>query len=403
MTTLPVRRPAVDRLRAEIERNARRARNGIKLAAGVDRPGVGLTPKDVIWRHGRTELWRYRNDDVRYRPPLLIVFSLVTRSYVLDLTPGNSFVERLRAAGFDVYLLDWGTPDERDAANRLEDYVDDAIPAAIKHVRRRSGAAEVNLLGYCFGGVLALLHAAHHPSSPLRSLTVMATPVDFAELGALGAAFKATNLDVESVLGDDGNISPEVMLQAFRSLTPMGELTQLVSLLERLWNDEYVAGHRAMTGWATDHIPFPGATARQTVQMLLRDNGLMTGQVVLGGDPVRVSDITVPFLSVLGTRDHIIPPAAAAPALDLVGSADKRELRLEGGHVDLVVGRTASKTTVPTIIEFLRERSEPSMSLNRSRSTSSTTATEACTTWSSRPTTSNDELASLDAVGIADA
>jgi polyhydroxyalkanoate synthase len=134
MTTLPVRRPAVDRLCAEIERNARRARNGIKLAAGVDRPGVGLTPKDVIWRHGRTELWRYRNDDVRYRPPLLIVFSLVTRSHVLDLTPGNSFVERLLAAGFDVFLLDWGTPDERDAANRLEDYVDDAIPAAITHV-----------------------------------------------------------------------------------------------------------------------------------------------------------------------------------------------------------------------------------------------------------------------------
>jgi polyhydroxyalkanoate synthase len=114
--------------------------------------------------------------DVRYRPPLLIVFSLVTRRYVLDLTLGNSFVERLLAAGFDVYLLDWGTPDERDAANRLEDYVDDAIPAAIKHVCRRSGAAEVNLLGYCFGGVLAL-HAAHHPFSPLRSLTVSATPV----------------------------------------------------------------------------------------------------------------------------------------------------------------------------------------------------------------------------------
>ena len=107
------------------------------------------------------------------------------------------------------------------------------------------------------------------------------------------------------------------------------------------------------------------ATAKQAVQMLLRDNGLMTGQVVLGGDPVRVSDITVPFRSVLGMRDHIIPPAAAAPVLDLVGSADKRELRLQGGHVGLVVGRMAARTTVPTIIEFLRERSEPSMSARR--------------------------------------
>jgi polyhydroxyalkanoate synthase len=94
----------------------------------------------------------------------------------------------------------------RDAANRLEDYVDAAIPAAITQVCRRAGTGKVNLLGYCFGGVLMLLHAAHHPSSPLRSLTVMATPVDFAQLGPLGDVFSTTGLDVESILGDDGNV-----------------------------------------------------------------------------------------------------------------------------------------------------------------------------------------------------
>ena len=288
-----------------------------------------------------------------------MVFSLVTRSYILDLTPGNSFIERLLDEGFDVYMLDWGIPDERDAANRLEDYVDAAIPAAINQVRRRTGASEVNLLGYCFGGVLALLHAAHQRSSPLRSLTVVATPVDFTQLGPLGAPFGPTDLQVEAVLGDDGNVPPGVMLDAFRLLAPMGELSQRVILWDRLWDDDYVARHRAMTGWATDHIPFPGATARQTVQMLLRDNGLMTGRVVLGGDSVSLCDITVPFLSVFGTRDHIVPPAAAAPAVDLVGSTDKHELRLDGGHIGLVVGRTAALTTVPTIVDFLRQRCEP--------------------------------------------
>jgi Acyl-CoA dehydrogenase, N-terminal domain/Poly-beta-hydroxybutyrate polymerase (PhaC) N-terminus len=142
MSTLSAPRAAVDRIRAEIDRTVLRARNGIKLAAGIGRPRVGVTPKDVVWRHGRAELWHYRSDQVRVGPPLLIVFSLITRSYVLDLTPGNSFVERLLAAGFDVYLLDWGTPDERDAANRLEDYVDAAIPAAIEQVRRRRDLAQ---------------------------------------------------------------------------------------------------------------------------------------------------------------------------------------------------------------------------------------------------------------------
>ena len=59
-----------------------------------------------------------------HAPPLLIVFSLVSRSYILDLTPGNSFVEHLRDDGFDVFLLDWGVPDERDADNGLEDYAE---------------------------------------------------------------------------------------------------------------------------------------------------------------------------------------------------------------------------------------------------------------------------------------
>ena len=143
---------ALDRVRREVGRNGLRARNGIRLAAGTARPDLGQTPKDVVWREGRCELWRYHNDEVRVSPPLLIIYSLFNRSYILDLRPGNSFVARLLAAGFDVFVLDWGVPDERDAANTLEDYVDDYMPDAIGEVRRVARADQVNMLGYCFGG-----------------------------------------------------------------------------------------------------------------------------------------------------------------------------------------------------------------------------------------------------------
>ena len=117
---------AVDRIRKEVERNSLRARNGIKMVAGVGKPRSGPRPGWVAQRRAR--LYRYRNDDVRYRPPLLIVFSLVSKAYILDLSPGNSFIEHLLGAGLDVYLLDWGVPDERDARNNLEYYADGAIP-----------------------------------------------------------------------------------------------------------------------------------------------------------------------------------------------------------------------------------------------------------------------------------
>jgi polyhydroxyalkanoate synthase subunit PhaC len=348
----------LDRIRHEVERNALRARNGIKLAAGTDRPGVGQAPKDVVWRGGRCELWHYRSDKATVSPPLLIVFSLISRSYILDLTPGNSFVERLLDAGFDVYLLDWGVPDERDAQNRLEDYVDGYLPAAINRVRELSGADGVNLLGYCFGGILTLLHAAHHPDSPLRSLTVMATPIDFRHMGPLGKIFAHGGLEVDAVVDSDGNVPPQVILQGFRSLTPTAEVARYVNLWDKLWSDDYMAADQAMTGWSTDHIPFPGAAARETVDMLLRQNGLLDDKLTIGGDRVHLADIRVPFLTVLAERDHIVPEPATAPLIDLVGSADKHELRLAAGHIGLVVGRTAAKTTIPTIIDFLLSRSE---------------------------------------------
>jgi polyhydroxyalkanoate synthase len=359
MPTVPSPQTILDRVRRDVERNALRARNGIRLVTGVDRPGVGCTPKDVVWRRGRSQLWHYRNDDVRHAPPLLIVFSLISRSYILDLTPGNSFVEQLLAAGFDVYLLDWGEPDERDAHNGLEDYVDDYIPAAVERIREISGSEEVNLFGYCFGGDLSLLYAAHHPDAPLRSLTVVATPVDFRHMGPMGDVFAVGGLDVDDVLDAHGNVPPQIVVQAFRTLTPTAEVSRYVTLWERLWNDQYVAAYQAMTGWSDDHVPFPGEAARQTVSMLVRDNGMVTDRLTVGGDTVHLRDITVPFLTVRAERDHIVPPAAAAPLIDLVGSEDRHELCLDAGHMGLVVGRTAARTTVPTIIDFLRRRSTP--------------------------------------------
>ncbi len=363
MTTTQTQAGLGPLVRQQVGRAGQRARNGVRLATGAARPAVGQTPKDVVWRHGRVELWRYRADgngdeDVSARPPLLLVFSLFSRSYVLDLRPGNSFVEHLLAAGFDVYLLDWGVPDERDAANRLEDYVDDYLPAAVQRVREVSGAEEVDMLGYCFGSVLALLYAAHHRNAPLRSLTVLTTPVDLEHLGPFSNLTTRGGLDVTSLLDPDGNVPPHVIHQAFKSLKPTTAVTQYVDLWQGLWNDDYVASYQALIGWATDHVPLPGGVARQLADML-DDNAIVNDRLVIGGDRVHLSDITVPFLTVLANQDHIVPEASASPLIDLVGSTDKHELRLDGGHVGLLVGRTAARTTIPTIIDFLLQKGGP--------------------------------------------
>src|SRR5579871_1598568 len=95
-------------------------------------PRVGQTPKDAVWQQGTATLFRYRRTTPNIHPvPLLIVHSLVSKPYILDLVPGNSFIAYLVSQGFDVYLLDWGTPRPADTRLRLEDYVLDLLPACI--------------------------------------------------------------------------------------------------------------------------------------------------------------------------------------------------------------------------------------------------------------------------------
>ena len=273
----------VGRVTRDVERSVLRARNGIRYVRGTHRPKLGVTPKDVVWRSGKAELWRYRRGPgVRYGPPVVIVHSLVSRSYILDLRPGNSTVEYLVNAGLDVFMLDWGVPDELDADNSLETYVDGYLPRALAAVRRETGCDEVTLAGYCLGGVIAALYAAGHEDARVRNLILMATPIDFDEMGAMVAVLREGRLDPDDLVDDTGNVPADALYSGFYMLAPTTEIAQKATLLEHLWNDEFVEGFQAMAQWSRDHVPFPGAAFRQLVELLVRENALMSGSIRVG-------------------------------------------------------------------------------------------------------------------------
>jgi polyhydroxyalkanoate synthase len=86
-------------------------------------------------------------------------------------------------------------------------------------------------------------------------------------------------------------------------------------------------------------------------------NTLLAGEFELNGRRIDLASITVPFLSVVGEKDTITPPATSAPLMDLVGSTDKSELRVPGGHVGLFVGASAAKYCVPGMIDWITAHS----------------------------------------------
>ena len=353
LTTEPA--DLVGRVRRDVGRNLSRARNGVKYVTGIDRPQVGMTPKETVWRRDKAQLWRYEGDaPLSDATPVLIVMSLISRSYILDLHPGASFVKALRAEGFDTYMLDWGIPDERDAGNGLDTYVDDLLPAAIEKVLEVSGAESVNVIGYCYGGLLSLLLGAAHPDLPVSSLITMATPVDFDEMGMFGRMFDEDRLQPDDVVDETGNVPPEVIRNAFRVLKPTADVTQYAVLWEKLWDDKQMEAYQVMGQWTRDHIPFPGRAFRDTVE-LMRDDAFTQDRVSLDGRRLSMSDVRWPLLNIVAAKDHIVPSKAALPVCQIVGSDQAETLELPAGHVGLVMGKSAAVTTMPKIYEWLHD------------------------------------------------
>jgi polyhydroxyalkanoate synthase len=341
-------------LRRELERVGARTRNTLRHVSGVAAAEVGRTPRQLVWSHRKVALYRYAPVRPRARRiPILLVMSLITRPYAFDLRPGNSLVARLLEDGYDVYLIDWGVPGPVEGGHTFESYCDGYLPEAIRAVLAHAGSGEVTLFGYCLGAVLCLLTVAGHPELPIRNLALMATPIDFTEIDVITNLLGGGRLGPDDLVDQTGNVPPATMHNAFRLITPTGDVATYLSLWNSLPDDEALAAHQAFVGWSNDHIPFPGGVLRQIVDLILGQRALIDGNVRLGGRVVDLAAIGVPVLDITGERDHLVPAAASEPLGAVLSGAPLDRLCFPSGHAGLFLGRTAQRRYVPAILDRL--------------------------------------------------
>jgi len=326
---------------------------------------LGVTPKDTIHAQGTLKLHHFRPQcDSVYRTPVLIVTSLVNQPYILDLVPGQSMVEHLLRQGYDVYMIEWGRPRREHRHLTLEDHVLDRLPACVDQVLKHSGQRELSIIGYCIGGLLSVLWAALQAGDPapagrvrpLKNLVCMATPVNSDGLESL-KAWMGEHFDEEALLAEHGNVPADWVQNALRALRPLGKVAGAMNLLNQADQEEVVRSNLRMGKWETDNIPFPGGVFRQMVRDFMRGNALVQGRWSLGGRRVDLGAIHAPFLHLLAQDDHITPYASSRDLVQRVGSSDKTELILKGGHVGLVAGRGAQTRMWPALDAWLAPRS----------------------------------------------
>jgi polyhydroxyalkanoate synthase len=352
-------------LYAEAERITKAYEAGVRIASGKQTAKVAQTPKETIWTLNKTSLYHYYPQapaEKRKRVPLLLVFALINKPYIFDLRPGGSFVEYMVRQGYDVYLVDWGTPGPEDAELTFDDYALEYLPRAIRRMQAHIGQRDFSMLGWCIGATLSTIYAAMRPDDGLKNLLLLTAPLDFSNRQAMGPfpkwlAPEYFNVEMITQLSG-GNMPSEFIDTGSKLLKPIENYVgNYVRLLDNLDDEKIVESWQAMNTWVTDGVPFAGAAYRQLVNDLYRGNKLMTGQWQMRGRTVDVANIKASLLNIIARQDHIVPPCQSDTIMDAVGGADKHQIVVPGGHIGIMAGSGARKGLWPQLDAWLAERS----------------------------------------------
>jgi polyhydroxyalkanoate synthase subunit PhaC len=319
---------------------------------------VGATPKEIVYEENKVSLYHYDSHAApAKRIPVLIVYALINRSYILDLYPGHSFVQYLLDEGFDVFMVDWGTAGDGDRDIPFDYYIEGYLNRMVKKVMELSGSAHVSLFGYCIGGTLSTIYAALHPQS-VKNLVLLTTPIDFSKGGRLTWMVNEDHFPLDAIVETYGNVPPWFIQAGFKFLNPASDIAKFYNFIKYLHDDRFVENFLAIEKWINDNVPFPGEAYRKYIRNLYQGNELIKGLFEINGTRVDLKKITANHLSVVGRDDTIVPPESAVCIRELISSPDREVVVMPGGHAGVIIGGRALKTTWPRIADWLLERSE---------------------------------------------
>ncbi|GMQ75851.1 MAG: hypothetical protein BMS9Abin01_1111 [Gammaproteobacteria bacterium] len=335
---------------------------GEKLNAGVatlrklGAIDVGTTEKEAVHYDGKLTLYRYVPSAEPTNPiPVLIVYALANRPYMMDLEPRRSLVRGLMDRGLDVYLIDWGYPDGGDTALGLDDYINGFIDGCVERLRDRHGLERINLLGVCQGGTFSLCYSALN-ADKIRNLVLMVTPVDFHTPDNLLTTW-LRHVDVDALVDVLGNIPGELLNWAFVSMKPLRLTGQkYLDMLDLLDDEEKARTFLRMEKWIHDSPAQAGECFRQFAKDLFQKNKLVEGTLHVGDRVVDLRRITMPVLNVYATQDHIVPPDGTLALEEHITTTDYTTFAFEGGHIGIYVSARARRDVPQKIAEWLHAR-----------------------------------------------
>ncbi|MEH6470595.1 MAG: class III poly(R)-hydroxyalkanoic acid synthase subunit PhaC [Halopseudomonas sp.] len=329
--------------------------DGLHTLSQLPEVDVGQSSHHTIYREDKLQLNYYPADNDSNRAnnrPLLIVYALINRPYILDLQPDRSLIRALNQRGVPVYLIDWGYPDMVDCCLDLDDYINGYIDNCVSAVCQHSGHTSIDLLGVCQGGAFSLCYSALNPER-IGNLITLVTPVDFKTPDNM-LSHLAQKLDLNLALEANGNIPGHMLTQTYNALMPIRlGLQKALNMPSQLATTESAMNFLRMEKWINDSPDLAGEACREFVQKFFHDNRFIEGGLEIGEQAVELKHFTGPLLNIFAARDHLVPPSASKALRAITGSLDYQELELAGGHIGVFVGRHAQQQLPDLLNDWL--------------------------------------------------
>ena len=329
----------------------------IELLSRGNHISVGDTPNDIVSETRLYRLLHYRSIVKRVSStPILVVYALVNRSYVLDLQPNKSWIRHLLTQGFDVYLLDWKSPTRMDKYVSLDDYVNSYIDDCVEIVQNNNSSDKITIHGYCMGSSMSAMYTSLHQEK-IKNLVTIAPVIDTSKDTTV-IANVSKQMDIDKLVSYIGFLPPEKLYECYSILKPFKQgVNKYFNLIENIDNESFVQNFLRIEKWLYDTPPIAGETIKQWINDIYKKNLLVKNQFRLGTAIVDLKKINVPLLNIVAEEDHLVSPECSVPLNEVVSSEDKRLIRFHTGHVGLIASSYSQNNVLPKVGQWIKSRS----------------------------------------------
>ncbi len=311
-----------------------------------------MPPLPVVWQQGEVSIFHAKAE--RPVAAVLLVPSLINKSFILDLLPGKSFVRWLAEQGIDTYLLDWGTPVSDPGLADIDALVSQRLGPAIADMAARTGG-RIHALGYCMGGTI-LAAAALNNSEYLRGAVFLASPWDFAAGDRkLAGQVMAGTPSALQMAGQNGYLPMEWIQSVFAAVNA-GRALRKFSEFAELEDDSAEARlFVSVEDWLNDGVDMPEDLARTCIVEWYGENRPGRGIWEVGGKVMELAALNIPALVVASLNDRLVPKESSLAMAGLIRNATVIEP--DSGHIGMMTGGGAEEKVWKPVAKWIKESS----------------------------------------------